>query len=265
MENFLWSDGEFLETGSGVPIDARGFTHGLGVFETMLAVDGELVAGSKHYRRLETSCGRLGLLLATGMFQAIGPLLKRKGRQRVRLQVSAGAGPLNQLNSGGEIVTLQISEVGSPPESVSAVWSPWPRNERSPLVGLKCVNYAENLLALDHARRSGATTALFLNTHRVVCEAATANLFIVSRGVLRTPSLNSGCLPGTARERVMELARMLGIEAEEATLNLDDVEFADEVFLTSAIQGVVAVTELDGRAIEAGRVTRSLREVFNGK
>ena len=265
MQGFVWQDGGFCEQTDGVPIDSRGFTHGLGIFETMLAVDGQLVASAQHLKRLETSCGRLGLLLEDGMFPAIEVLLNRKGRQRIRLQVSAGAGPLNELDGGGEIVTLQIAELGSPPESVSAVWSPWPRNERSPLVGLKSVNYAENLLALDHARRSRATTALFLNTRREVCEAATANLFMVTRGVIKTPPLDSGCLPGTARERVIELARMLGVEAEETALSLDDVEFADELFLTSATQGVVPLTELEGRSVEAGRVTRSLQKVFNGK
>jgi branched-subunit amino acid aminotransferase/4-amino-4-deoxychorismate lyase len=265
MESFVWSDGEFLEAGAGVPVDARGFTHGLGVFETMLAVDGELVAAAKHFKRLETSCGRLGLLLPEGLSSAISVLLKRKIRYRVRLQVSAGEGPLNHLRGGGEIVTLQLSEAGAAPEGVSAVWSPWPRNERSALVALKCSSYAENLLALDHARRCGATTALFLNTRRELCEAATANLFVVSRGIIKTPSLDSGCLPGTARERVLELARMLGVEAKESVLSQDDLEFADEVFLTSAVQGVVPVTEVDGRPMEAGRLTRSLRDVFNGK
>ncbi len=88
---------------------------------------------------------------------------------------------------------------------------------------------------------------------------------MVTRGVIKTPPLDSGCLPGTARERVIELARMLGVEAEETALSLDDVEFADELFLTSATQGVVPLTELEGISIESGRITRSLREVFNGK
>ncbi|MEM9237569.1 MAG: aminotransferase class IV [Verrucomicrobiota bacterium] len=265
MKQFVWGEGGFREEGEGIPPDSRGFTHGLGVFETMLAVDGQLVAATRHFRRLEAGCGRLGLLLPDGLQAAVEGLLKKRGRQRIRLQVAAGAGPLNQLDGGGEIVSLQLSDAEAPPETVSAVWSPWPRNERSPLVGMKCTNYAENLLALDHARRSGATTALFLNTRREVCEAATANLFMVSRGVLKTPPLDSGCLPGTAREQVLELSRMLGVEAEECVLKLDDVEFADEVFLTSAVQGVVPLTELEGRLIEVGKVTRSLREVFSGK
>ncbi|MFC7336783.1 aminotransferase class IV [Haloferula chungangensis] len=248
-----------------MPIEARGFTHGLGVFETMLAVDGHLDARDQHFKRLEASCGRLGLLLPEGLDSAIETLLKKKGRQRVRLQVSAGPGPLNRLGGGSEIVSLLISEAEAPPEAASAVWSPWPRNERSPLVGLKCVNYAENLLALDLARQEGVTTAIFLNTRRELCEAATANLFLVHAGKIRTPALNSGCLPGVTRGRVFNVARMLGVEAEEAVLTRDDLEFADEIFLTSATQGVVPLTRLEGLKIEVGTVTKSLRDVFTGK
>jgi branched-subunit amino acid aminotransferase/4-amino-4-deoxychorismate lyase len=134
------------------------------------------------------------------------------------------------------------------------VTSPFPRNERSPLAGLKCASYAENLIALDHARRAGADEALFYNTRGELCEAATANVFLVREGRIFTPPLASGCLPGTMRARVIER-----IAVEERDLTAADVEEADEVFLTSATRGVVRVAGVDGTAWLPGRVTAGLK------
>ena len=147
-----------------------------------------------------------------------------------------------------------------PPESLTACFSPWPRNEFSPLAGLKCASYSENLIALDQARRKGFDETIFLNTAGHLCEAATANLFLVKDGVLFTPSLASGCLPGITREVVIELAGEEGIPCEVGALTLADLQAADEVFLTSSTIGAVPLSRLGDRVLDPGPVTRRLRE-----
>ena len=121
--------------------------------------------------------------------------------------------------------------------------------------GIKCASYAENLVALDQARRAGADEALFYNTRGELCEAATANVFLVRDGEVLTPPLSSGCLPGTMRARVM--AR---IPVKEQPLTAADVAAAEELFVTSATRGVVPVVKLDGRVLPAGPVAAGLRK-----
>jgi len=143
--------------------------------------------------------------------------------------------------------------------------APWPRNERSPLAGLKCASYAENLVALDHARRAGFQETLFLNTAGHLCEAATANLFLVKNNVLLTPPLESGCLPGIAREVVLALARRCGMETSTATLFPIELHTADEVFLTSSINGLVRVSQVGDKIYPAGPVTPRLRGMWDAE
>ena len=64
---------------------------------------------------------------------------------------------------------------------LDVVTVPWPRNERAALAGVKAVSYAENILALDHARRHGAREALFGNTQGNLCEGATTNVLPFSK------------------------------------------------------------------------------------
>jgi branched-subunit amino acid aminotransferase/4-amino-4-deoxychorismate lyase len=242
----------------------RGLTHGLGVFETVLAVDGRPVALDLHLARMKDGAERLGLdagrLRDHEIEMAAARLLERtglaRGRARVRVALSAGSGDLRRLEPGPDaLLWMTVAACPPPPESLTLVTAAFPRNERSPLAGIKCASYAENLIALDRARRAGADEALLFNTRGELCEAATANVFLVCDGKVLTPPLSSGCLPGTMRARVM--AR---IPVTEQTLTEADLSKADEVFLTSATRGVVPVVKVDGRVLPAGPAAAGLLE-----
>jgi branched-chain amino acid aminotransferase len=268
----LWCNGRWLDPLDfpASPMD-RGITLGLGLFETMLALDGTPVFLDRHLARLRDGCTRLGWSTSFQELPEIAnELLVRNqlttGRARIRLAITAGAGPLDQLASGSDFLLWMIAlPVGETPQDIAVNIAPWPRNERSPLVGLKCASYAENLLALDHARRAGFQETLFLNIAGHLCEAATANLFLVKNHALLTPPLESGCLPGIARDVVLDLARRCGIETRTETLLPDDLDAADEVFLTSSINGLVSVLQVGRNAHPAGPITPRLREMWDAE
>jgi len=248
----------------------RGMTHGYGVFETMLVVDSRIVSARGHFARMREGCERLGIGAPDfeRVVAAIGKGLRQldleEGRARVRLTRTGGRGRLDQGAGEDEATLLTIGPQAPPPESLRALVSPWTRNETSALAGVKCLSYAENLVALAEARLQGADEAIFGNGRGELCEAATANVFLVEDGVLSTPELDSGCLPGTARERVLRLARGLGVEVVEGALQLFRLDLAEEIFLTSATRGVVPLAALGSRVLAApGPVTAALRRAFD--
>ena len=247
----------------------RGAIHGLGLFETMLAFDGVLVFADRHLARLRKGHEALGWPVDLPGFHEIATELLAKnhltkGRARIRLTVTAGSGPIHDLTPGDDrLVWMTAVPALVPPESLTARLSRWPRNEHSPLAGLKCASYSENLIALDQARRKGFDETIFLNTVGHLCEAATANLFLVKDGMLQTPSLDSGCLPGITREVVLELAAETGIPCEVGALTLEQLQSADEVFLTSSTIGVVSLSRIGDRVMTPGPVTRRLREAVS--
>ena len=117
-----------------------------------------------------------------------------------------GSAPLGSGRNADEPPTLVV--VAAPmvpyPETTSAVTVPWPRNERGALAGLKTTSYAENVVALHHAKGRGATEAVFANLAGHVCEGTGSNVFYVVDGELRTPTLASGCLSGVTRALLLE-------------------------------------------------------------
>lgn len=265
----IWCNGKWLEADQPlVPLHDRGLLHGLGLFETMLAVDGRPAMVKRHQERLVQGAGRLGWTLAECDWEAVmRELLGRNGlslgKARIRVALSGGCGSLHDLGAGEDrLLCISAAPLGEAPQDLKLALCPWRRNEHSALSGLKCSSYAENLLALDWARRQGLDEVLFLNTAGELCEAATANVFLVHDGVAHTPPLQSGCLPGVMRDLIFELAPTLGHLVEEKALLSKDVESASELFLTNAVHGVMSVTRVGEQNYPEGEVTRRMRKVW---
>jgi branched-chain amino acid aminotransferase len=266
----LWCNAKWMDAMdfAASPTD-RGLTVGLGLFETILAIDGRPIAPDRHLARLRAGCERLGWETDfSGMEEVMVELIHRNdltvGRARVRLAISGGSGKVQSLALGMDhVVWMTALPVAEPPVSSTANLSPWPRNENSPLAGLKCASYAENLIALEHAHRLGFEETIFLNTSGQVCEAATSNLFLVQDGEIITPPLESGCLPGVMRSLAIELAAEQGIACHERVVDRDELHRAHELFLTSAIRGIMGLARFESRMLTPGPVTMRLRDAWH--
>jgi branched-chain amino acid aminotransferase len=159
-------------------------------------------------------------------------------------------------------VVAAAPSVGWPPATTVAI-SPWPRNERSPLVGLKSTSYAENVLALARAKSLGAGEALMGNLAGEICEGTGSNIFLVSDGRITTPPLSSGCLAGITRALVIEWCADAGMEVEQRPSTIADLAAAQEIFITSStrdVHPVDAVLDDSGERIwAAGDASRTMR------
>jgi len=249
----------------------RGLTLGDGVFETMLAAGAKLFRSDEHLERLARGASLLAIDLppAERLLAAMLDTLSANGLSKavVRLTVSRGPDPGRGLEVSPDVAPTIIVRV-SPHEprtpgqaGLAAVFSTIRRNESSPLSRVKCLSYADNVLARLEARRRGADDAVLLNTAGEVCCASAANLFVVKGGSLVTPPVESGALPGVTRRCVMELAAARGLTIREAPVLPGDLWAADEAFLTNTVIGVAGLTSVEDHSIGAGRpgeVTRLL-------
>ena len=137
------------------------------------------------------------------------------------------------------------------------------------MVSIKSTNYLENILAKEEAIRKGAEEGLWLNTKGYLCEGTMSNLFFTKDEVLYTPSLASGCLPGTRRQLILDLARSHQIPTQEGLYPFSDLLCADEIFMTNALMGIMPVRQIDDFSLPiAPRGTKNsglqrLESVFN--
>lgn len=247
----------------------HGITVGDGAFETCKIVDGEVFAADRHLARMDRTLTGLGLPVADRALvqQGVDAVLAAGepiGFGRLRYTITGGPGPLgSDRGDEGMSYIVTAAEVVPYADTTAVATVPWTRNERAATAGLKTTSYAENVIALAHAKEKGGTEAIFANTRGELCEGTGSNIFAVADGVVRTPPLESGCLAGITRELAIEFAREVGIEVVEEAMPLSVLETADEAFLTSSTRDVQPIHAIDGRELDApGPVTERMREAF---
>ncbi|MFI9232965.1 aminotransferase class IV [Streptomyces rimosus] len=261
----IWLDGELRDAdGARVSVFDHGLTVGDGVFETLRTVDGRAFALTRHLDRLASSARGLGLPAPDldEVRRACAAVLDANPVPlgRLRITYTGGLSPLgSDRGEAGPTLVVALGESPRRPDTTAVVTVPWTRNERGALAGLKSTSYGENVVALARARAAGASEALFGNTVGQLCEGTGSNVFVALDGVLHTPPLSSGCLAGITRALTVEWTG-----AKETDLPLDVLEYADEVFLTSTLRDVQAVTRVDGRQLgdAPGPLTAEAMRVF---
>jgi len=259
------SGDSWLEDPSAAPSwRDRGISHGLGLFETMLAIDDRIPLLNRHLKRLAASCMKLGWDPGLPDLKAAFESFPGSGTRRLRLVLTSGSGPLDDAAAGDDrIAVLSIQPVEAPAETpLSLTISPHRLNEHSITAGLKTASYAEPILARSEARARGFDDALLLNTSEHLAEATMANVFLVRDGGILTPPLRSGCLPGISRELVISLAAEHGIHCEQRDLTADDIHAADACFLTSSLRGVAAVDRVDDTVFRPCALTGRLQGLW---
>jgi branched-chain amino acid aminotransferase len=267
----VWLNGRLLPADEVrlSPFD-QGLTIGLGAFETLVASNGEPFAFSRHWARLAHSCQGLGLPLPDRAAVADALRAVAAGNNhpngRLRITVTPGAGPLGSDRAASHQPTCLIVSAPRPdwPATSHVHLIPWPRNERSPLAGLKSTSYAENALALAEARRHGADEAVFANTVGHLCEGTGSNVFVVHDNHLVTPPLSDGCLAGVTRALVLELARSLDLPCRESSLPLSALASAPEAFLTSTTRNLQPIAIVNNAPLPQapGPITHALTQAW---
>src|SRR5690606_28068263 len=137
------------------------------------------------------------------------------------------------LHASGEVETA-AAPLGEM-KSLSFVLAPERMDPSDPLLHHKTTRRARYDSALAAAKAAGAGEAVFLNERGELTEGSFTNLFVERDGVLLTPALSCGLLPGTLRADLLAEGR-----AREAILTLADLVSAQAIWLGNSVRGLLA-------------------------
>ena len=279
MGFFASVDGEITPADRArVSVLDNGFTFGDAVYETLRTYGGRPFHLDRHLERLRRSAARLAIALPAtndSLTRDLDALLERAANSDsyIRIIVSRGVGDISYRfdRVKGPTVVMAVKPYEPLPEryyteGIAVILSAVRRNHPRALdPAIKSCNLINNILAVQEAQAKGAVEPILLNEIGEVAEGASANVFMVKDGVLLTPPLDAGILPGVTREVVLDLARELEVAIREEPVAVKDLLAADEVFITSTLKEVVPVATIDGRPVGGGRpgkVTLRLLEAF---
>ncbi|MFL5243472.1 MAG: branched-chain-amino-acid transaminase [Gemmataceae bacterium] len=269
----------FDKSDAKISVYDHGLLYGDGVFEGIRVYSGTVFRLRQHIDRLYDSARAIALgipIAPSEMIDAVNNTVRANNKRDgyIRLVVTRGAGTLGldpRKTSEPQVIIIVDDISMYPPElyanGLEIVTASTIRNHpaaTNPRV--KSLNYLNNVLAKMEGIRAGCLEALMLNHKGEVAECTGDNIFLVKRGVLRTPPLDAGILEGVTRNAVIELAQADGVVVEEMSLTRYDVYTADECFLTGTAAEVIPVVKIDGRLIGTGKpgpVTKQLHEGFH--
>jgi branched-chain amino acid aminotransferase len=122
--------------------------------------------------------------------------------------------------------------------------------------------YINSMLAVTEANNAGYDEAILLSPEGTVADGSGENIFIVRDGVLYTPDLATGILPGITRDTVTQIAQDLGYTVVDKPLIRSDLYLADEVFMTGTAAEVTPLRSVDDHEIGVGPVTMAIQEAY---
>jgi branched-chain amino acid aminotransferase len=272
----VFLDGAVVDAADArVPVTDRGLHYGDGVFEVLRTAQRRPVLLDRHLARLAAGAAAIALVppstaaIADAVAQTIAGV---PGDARIKIIVTRGDAPLAMpLAIAGPARLIVIAEplVLPAPDVYARGIALVTVARRMPATDaldprIKALSYLDRVLALDEARRAGADDAIRLAADGRVAECATANVFYVRGGALVTPPAVAA-LAGITRGAVLEEAAGAGMQIREHAPTPSELAAADEIFVTSAVRGVMPVASLDGVARLPGAVTRLLTERYRAR
>ena len=263
-KNYVYYNGEIIPAESAlVPVGDRGLLYGCGLFETFLVKNGQAIFIEEHLERLRISAPKISLVLPEeehyplGLYDGIHEVIAKNNMSEgsLRLTVTAGTEDSNRSNVVITVKKGLAYQAEHYSQGFRAGFLKNPRNERSPLVYVKSLNYLENILGRRETTAKGWNEGLFLNTKGFLVEGTVSNVFLVTKyKELITPDIFSGLLPGIMRAKVLETASAAGYRCIERSVLPEELFTAKECFLTNSLMIVMPLVKVDGRIIGDGRV-----------
>lgn len=235
----------------------QGFQFGLGAFETIAVEQGHPIFLKRHLKRLERAAEflNLGTLKERGITEdAVWEYLHGQSTE----EVSHGALKI-MLSDQNVLFQMRRNHYTSEiyERQFRMDFSQIRRNETSPLVYHKTMNYGDCIHEKRAAAKESVDERIFLNTKGAVSEGTISNIFFVRNGKLETPALSCGLLPGIMREYLCETE-----EVTETVIYPDAIQQYEECFVTNSLMGIMPVKQLGGVYFEEHRMQKHLWEKY---
>lgn len=229
----------------------RGHLYGDGVFESIRLINGKPLNMDNHVKRMLDGAKvikmRTPSYFTTEFFEAkVLELCQRSGikeggRCRLSLDRVSGGAYLPESNECTfyiEVYPYDVNHFELNAKGLEVDIYQDIKLQKNFLSNYKTKSGLTYVMAALAAKDKGLDDLFLVNERGNILETSSCNIFIVSNGVLYTPGLDEGCLAGTMRMQIINIALANGIKVYECTILPQNVLAADEIIVTNAIRGI---------------------------
>lgn len=238
----------------------RGFKYGDAIFETIKVANNKVIFWEDHYFRLMASMRmlRMKIPLKFTLEYLEQEILKTAEANKLS---SLCRIRLNVFRKDGGFYTPKTNEIDFSIEANQITYSTQENykidvfkdfyNYSGILSTVKTNNRMINTLASIYANENDLDNCVLINERKGVVEVANGNIFVLKNNIVKTPSLEEGCVKGVVRKKIIEmLTKNPDYTIEETSISPFEIQKADEVFITNAIIGIQPVTNYKKKSFQ---------------
>jgi branched-chain amino acid aminotransferase len=274
---YVNNNGEILDaSGPTIKTGNRSYLYGDGVFESIRILNGKPINLENHIKRMLEGAKMIKMrppsFYDTAFFEdKINELIDKcgiiaGGKCRLSLDRSSGgtfAPESNEVEYFIEVYPTDYNKFELNTKGLEIDLYMDLKKAKTSLSNFKTKNGMIYIMAAIAAKEKGLNDHLISNNTGGILESTAANLFVVSNGVLYTPGLEEGCLAGTMRMQIINLALANDIKVYECNILPQNLLVADEIFLTNAIHGIQWVSGYRTKRY-FNNTSRKLIDLLNG-
>ncbi len=267
--DYVYLNGAFVKSDEAmVSVFDQGFLYGDGIFESFRSIGARLYQFPQHYQRLLQSAQALCYPMTFTQQELEAILLELREKNGLhdayyRITITRGKGQIGfQRNMDNDLTCLVIGrefqgfDSASYREGIHLRVAQTRRNAPEAInPKIKSISNLNSLLGKLEARAAGAFEVIMLNNKEHICEGASSNIFWTKDKWVFTPDASTGLLEGVTRATIMRLCEeQLNLRVITGEFKLQDLKFAEEVFITSTSLEVMPVVKVDEFTINQGQV-----------
>ena len=249
-----------------VSVFDAGFLLGDGVWESFRLHEGKLVFIEDHIDRLFRGASAISLDIGKSRNQImdeIGRVIsanKMHDQVHLRLVISRGLKPTPYqapwvISSPPTIVIIPEYKKANPRRAVEGIsLVPVEIRRSGPEIQDPRINSLSKhncIAACIEASEKGGEEGLMMDPQGFVSTCNSTHFFMVKGGEVWTSS-GEYCLEGITRGKVLELCESNGIPFSERNFTFEDVNSAEEAFVTGTFAGLTPVVSFDGSPVGDG-------------
>jgi D-alanine transaminase len=259
-----------------IDVEDRGYQFGDGIYEVIRIYNGKMFTAAEHLKRFEKSAQNIGITLPFKdemIIEMLERLILKNNLDLgiIYMQLTRGTAPRNHAFPTENIAPTLVaytSKVDRPLNALKdGVKTILTEDIRWLRCDIKSLNLLGNILAKQKAVEKGCFEVI-MHRGNDVTEGSSSNIYIVKNGVVITHESNNLILKGITKDVILQIISENNFVVEERTFTLDELEGADEVFLSSTTAEVMPIVEVDGRKVSDGTpgpVSRKLQELFRNE
>lgn len=246
------------------PLD-RGFSYGDGVFRTLAVVNGHPDNWMDHYKKLMSDCHVLGIVCPSSevLLSDIEKLIRTSSEEPSIKENQNPSFVIKIIITRGESERGYAMPALAQPNRVliSSDFPIYPESNfiegvklhlcslrlshQPMLAGIKHLNRLENVIARAEWQDSTMVDGVLLDAKDAVIECTASNIFARFGTELLTPDLSNCGVAGVTRQRILELAGNLSLQASVSHISLSRLMQADEIIICNSLFGTWQVREFN--------------------